>query len=210
MSPHPDAVLAAGLVEWGVAGRPMAGELESGDLQVVAPFPGGVLVAAIDGLGHGDRAAFAARRAGSVLAAEAARPVRALMESCDAALRDTRGAVLTIASIDAVRGQLTWIGIGNVDAVLWRADSGAGRIHEAIVPRNGVVGYQLPPMREATLSILRGDMLVFATDGVRHGFASDPPLPATAQEHADHVLRTHGKTTDDALVLVVKYLGARS
>jgi len=70
-------------------------------------------------------------------------------------------------------------------------------------------GYQLPPMREATLPILRGDMLVFATDGVRHGFASDPPLPATAQEHAEHILREHGKTTDDALVLVVKYLGVR-
>ena len=209
MSPHADTLLAAGVVEWGVASRPMPGELESGDLQVVAPFPGGVLVAAIDGLGHGAKAAFAARRAGSVLAAEAGRPVRALMEICHAALRDTRGAVLTVASIDTIQGQLTWIGIGNVDAVLWRADRSGGDLREAIVPRNGVVGYQLPPMREATLPILRGDMLVFATDGVRHGFASDPPLPATAQEHAEHILREHGKTTDDALVLVVKYLGVR-
>jgi len=208
MSPRPDTVLADGVVEWAVAGRPIPSEMVSGDLQVVTPFPGGVVVAVIDGLGHGPEAAFAAGRAGSVLAAEAGRPVRALMESCHAALRETRGAVLTIASIDTVQAQLTWIGIGNVDAVLWRADPAAAR--EALVPRNGVVGYQLPPMREDVLPILCGDMLVFATDGVRHGFASDPPLPATAQEHADHILRTYGKTTDDALVLVVKYLGAGS
>lgn len=198
------------MIEWGLSSRPIQGEVVSGDLEVVAPFPGGVLAAVIDGLGHGPDAASAAHRAGVLLAAEAGRPVQALVDLCHAALCGTRGAVLTIASIDASGSALSWIGVGNVDAVLWRADRGDGVLREAIVPRNGVVGFHLPPLRVVTLPISPGDMLVFATDGVRHGFASDSPLPATAQEHADYILGEYGKVTDDALVLVIKYLGAPS
>ncbi|HWL18226.1 MAG TPA: SpoIIE family protein phosphatase [Bradyrhizobium sp.] len=199
-----------GVVEWGVSHRPILGEAESGDLHVIVPFPGGVLAGAIDGLGHGADATLAARRAAAVLTAEAGRPVHRLVESCHAALRGTCGVVLTIASIDAAANRLTWVGVGNVEAVLWRANESMGPRRETIVSRGGIVGYLLPRLREVTLPIFRGDMLVFATDGIRRDFAFTSPLDRPPQEHATSVLDTYGKTSDDALVLILRYLGGIS
>ena len=57
-------------------------------------------------------------------------------------------------------------------------------------------------------SIMRGDTLILATDGIRSDFLGallpqgDPP-----QALADHILARWSKQTDDALVLVVRYLG---
>src|SRR2546425_2738461 len=52
------------IVDWGVASQTLAGEVESGDKHVVKIFPHGALLAAIDGLGHGEEAAAAANMAG--------------------------------------------------------------------------------------------------------------------------------------------------
>ena len=78
---------------------------------------------------------------------------------------------------------------------------------EGIVPRGGVVGYQLPALREATLPIARGDVLILATDGLRHDFVLDWPARANAQDYASYLLDRYGKDSDDALALVVRYLG---
>src|SRR2546422_10647190 len=55
------------IVEWGVASQTLAGEVESGDKHVVRIFPHGALLAAVDGLGHGEEAAAAANMAARVL-----------------------------------------------------------------------------------------------------------------------------------------------
>ena len=60
-------------LEWGAAGRPMPGEMVSGDQYVVWPLPDGVLLAVVDGLGHGPAAAAAASEAGAILQAHCAR-----------------------------------------------------------------------------------------------------------------------------------------
>jgi len=53
-----------------------------------------------------------------------------------------------------------------------------------------------------------GDLLIFATDGIREGFAEGLPTDATPQQLADQILARSGKGTDDALVLVARYAGA--
>jgi negative regulator of sigma-B (phosphoserine phosphatase) len=206
----PVSAPASAVAEWGVAARAIPGEVEAGDLHVVAPFADGVLVAAIDGLGHGPEAAEAARAAAAVLQAHAGESVAALVERCHVALRRTRGAVLSLASFRATTGMMTWLGIGNIEGVVFRADPSARPPREAILLRSGVVGYQLPPLREATLSVSAGDTLIFATDGIRHDFAGAPPGGRPPQTVADDIIARYGKTTDDALVLVVRYLVARS
>ncbi len=194
-----------GAIEWGVASRPIRGEVESGDTHVVALFEGGALVAAIDGLGHGPDAALAARRAADVLEQDPALPIRHLVERCHAALRSSRGVVMTVAVFDLRSEHLTWTAVGNVEAVLCKAAASAAR--ETIVPRNGVVGYQLPALREVTLPIVAGDVLILATDGVSSRFVLEAPAEIPAQPYARHLLDTYGKDVDDALVLVVRYLG---
>jgi serine phosphatase RsbU (regulator of sigma subunit) len=206
MTPH--AATKPALVEWAVASRPMPGETESGDLHLVAPFEGGVLAAAIDGLGHGPEAAEAAGRAADVLSQAPGQSIQSLVEKCHQNLRSSRGAVMTIARFDARSERLTWTAVGNVEAVLYRAAAGASR--EVIVPRGGVVGYQLPKLREATLPLARDDTLVLATDGVSHDLFLNLSSRLPAPDCTKSLLDRYAKDSDDALILIVRYLGVAS
>lgn len=195
-----------GLLEWGIASEPLAGQPESGDLGLVLPFPGGVLLGALDGLGHGDEAAAASRAAAEVLRAQPDAPVIWLVRQCHGALGDTRGVVMSLASFSARYGTLTWIGIGNVEGLLVRANA-ANPPRETLLLRGGVVGFKLPELGAAVLPVARGDALVFATDGIRNDFANGLSLTNPPQQVADQILARHAKKTDDALALVALFLG---
>ena len=197
----------SGVVEWAVRGRPIPGESESGDLHVVVDYGDGVLLGVIDGLGHGREAAVAARVAAQAITREAARPLLDIVKACHEALRGTRGAVLSLASIDASHDQLCWTGVGNVEAVLTRGDPAHQPRHERILLRSGVVGYQLPPLRATNLSIHRDDMLLLASDGIRHGFSEEPSTQLSCADYAGYLLRAYSKQTDDMMVLVARYHG---
>jgi hypothetical protein len=195
------------LIEWGVAVQPLEGEVESGDLYVVQAFPNGVLVAAVDGLGHGPEAAAAARSAVAILKDYAHEPVISLLRRCHERLIRTRGAVMSLASFNTLDNTMTWLGVGNVEGVLLRADATASPAREIILLRGGVVGYQLPALHASILPVTRGDVLILATDGIRSGFAEDVTLSDPPQRIAEHILARRARGTDDALVLVARYLG---
>jgi negative regulator of sigma-B (phosphoserine phosphatase) len=203
-----EAGVSSTFVEWAVCARPLPGETESGDLHLVAPLLTGVLIAVVDGLGHGPEAASAARIATASLRERPQDGTAELMRRCHASLQGTRGVVMSIASIDAETNQLTWVGVGNVDAILFRANPDAMPARESLPQRGGVVGFRIPSLRITTLPIARGDMLVVATDGVRSNFCADSPLGWHPQDAADYMLKRHGRGTDDALVLVARYIGA--
>ena len=194
-------------MDWGVATRPIAGETVSGDLHLVQPFDHGVLLAAIDGLGHGKEAVAAARAAVAVLRKHPGEPVVQLIQRCHEALMETRGAVMTVASLHASNGPMTWLGVGNVECRLLHADPHAGQASDSVLLRGGVVGYQLPVLHPRAVSVAPGDLLIFATDGIRADFANGLSLGQTPGQIAIHILNQHFKGTDDGLVLVVRYLG---
>jgi phosphoserine phosphatase RsbX len=198
-------VTEAAILDWAVAGRPLNGQIESGDLHVVAPFDGGTLVAAIDGLGHGPEAARASRVAAGVVAAHPSETLTRLVEWCHEALLKTRGAVMTLASFRSRTAELTWMGIGNVEGVLLRAD--ATRASDAAPLRGGVVGFRMPAFRATTVSLSFGDTLVLATDGIKSGFARGRTAAASPAQLSEAILADHGRSTDDAMVLVARYVG---
>jgi hypothetical protein len=207
MTAAPGLAATASAVDWGVSWRALHGQRESGDLHIVAPFAGGVLVGAIDGLGHGPEAAAAAHAAGEVLHAHADEPVLKLVQRCHEALRRTRGAVLSLASIDAPSQMMTWTGVGNVRGILFYANRTGQAWRETLNARSGVVGYQLPPLKATALRIAPGDTLAFTTDGIRDDLSIDLPHERSPQAMADEILRRFGKDSDDALVLVARWLG---
>src|SRR5512133_4294578 len=90
------------------------GEATSGDLGIVTLLPEGVLVAGIDGLGHGEEAARAAGKAGEVLRERPGRDLVLLVQLCHAALKGTRGAAISLAFVSPSEGGVTWLGVGNV------------------------------------------------------------------------------------------------
>jgi hypothetical protein len=193
------------VIEWGWAGVGL--ERPSGDLHVIVTFEGGALVGLIDGLGHGPEAAAASSAAAETLEAFPRETVMELVKRCHARLRTTRGAVMTLASFDAGAARVTWTGVGNVDGVVLRARSVNGRDSEAVSPRPGVVGGHLPPLSAAALPIAGGDLLVMATDGVRSGFIQAVRREHTPQQIAESILVHYGRGTDDAHVVVARYLG---
>lgn len=197
------------IVAWGAATQTLPGETASGDRHVVAHLHDGVLLAALDGLGHGDEAMIAATRAAVTLERHAAEPLLMLARRCHEALLDTRGAVMTLGKIQPHEGTLTWLAIGNVVGLLVRADRNAHPPREAVVLRGGVVGYNLPPLSATVLPITPGDLVILATDGVREDFASGVIPDEDPERMAKRLLRQFGKDTDDALVLVARYLGDR-
>src|SRR5262249_44858645 len=116
------------------------------------------------------------RAAASVLRGRAGAPVTDLMRDCHDALRRTRGAVVSLASFDGASNTMSWLGVGNIEGMLFRADPAVALPRETIMLRNGVVGYQLPPLRVDRLTVADGDTLVLATDGIRHDFVSTSPI----------------------------------
>jgi len=195
------------LLEWSVATRTMSGEIECGDAHLVVELPGGALVAVVDGLGHGGEAAVAAREAVATLTQHADEPVVPLLQRCHGQLRATRGVVMTLASFRAADATMTWLGVGNVEGFLLRADAAAIPARESVLLRGGVVGYEIPPLRPATHRVAAGDTLVLATDGIRSAFAEGLDVAVPPREMAAGVLARHAKDTDDALVLVARWLG---
>lgn len=195
------------LVEYGVAKFMLPGQGESGDRHLVRCGGGVILIAAIDGIGHGEEAAIAAETAMSILRASAEEPVISMIERCHEGLRSTRGVVLSLASIDPEHGMMTWLGVGNVQGVLIRAGAQRGSVQEVLLLRGGVVGSQLPALQAAVLPVAKGDTLVFVTDGIRGEFVEGLSALESPQRAADKILKKHGRGNDDALVLVVRLTG---
>ena len=194
------------VLDLGIAERALVGEWRSGDRAVLVAYDGGALVAAIDGLGHGGDAADAADAAAAVMAANAdAEPVQ-LIQACHAALARTRGAVMTLAWFDLVAESLSWTGVGNVEGRLVHAGAGPRAPTHGALTRGGVVGYNLPSIRVTGTDLEDGDVMVLATDGIDSGFARAIAEGGPAQDIADRILAAHGKASDDALVVVVRYL----
>lgn len=199
--------MKAGAIEWGIAGSVLPGQSQSGDHHIVCSFPDGVLLAVLDGLGHGDDAAAAATKAVRVLEQSAKLPITTLVQRCHEELKATRGVVMSVASFALPYGPMAWMGVGNVQGVLQRADTRALKSREMLLLRAGVVGIQLPPLTAAVLPVLPGDILMFATDGVREDFAQEPLKTNTLQEAAENILARFSKGNDDALVLVARFMG---
>jgi negative regulator of sigma-B (phosphoserine phosphatase) len=191
------------LLDRGVAGAALEGQDRSGDLAVFVPTAGGGLACLIDGLGHGGAAADAAELAARTVDEYAEAPPQDLIDRCHEALRETRGVVMTLAWFDVEAAELIWTGVGNVDARLWHP--GAGGRHDVALVFGGVVGYQVPRIRPTKLKLAPGDLLVMVTDGIDPGFPESLDTAGDAQAIAERIFAAHGKGTDDALALVVRF-----
>lgn len=189
--------------QYGIATRAAPGVTECGDRAVVQQRGADTLLAVIDGIGHGEKAAAAAQVAQDIIARGADLSPVELTRRCHEALRATRGAVLSVAQIDAQRGSLSWLGVGNVRGLVLHA-SGRPARHELLL-RAGVVGIgHLPTLQTAVIPWQPLDTLIFATDGIRPQFAEALMVAGNAQALADNILAQHCCGNDDAVVLVAR------
>lgn len=185
-------------VAW--SARPCVGELECGDAAVgLRPTPNTLLVAVVDGLGHGAEAAKVARAVIQRLQEEPGDDLVAMVSGCHEATRGGRGWVMTVARLSP--GRVEWVGLGNVSGFVQRPDG--SRL--GLVGAAGIGGLRTPRLRSRTVQVGPDDLLVLATDGVQNGF--ELPRRGTLAARADAVLDRWARPTDDALLLLARMPG---
>jgi len=194
------------LIEWSVAEETLPGEKQSGDRYVVKSLPDGALLAVVDGIGHGEDAAHSAELAVGALNSSEARSPISLLRRCQQHLQGTRGAVLSMAWFSVADDTMTWLGVGNVAGILLRREGYGVARQESLLLRGGTVGAQLPYVSAAVLPVSYGDTLIFATDGIRSGFADKLNINASTEEIARRIIESHWRKIDDGLVLVARYV----
>jgi negative regulator of sigma-B (phosphoserine phosphatase) len=198
---------ATTLLEYGVASVTPPDQDESGDRHLVKTIHHGALLAVVDGSGHGKDAGGPARLAVATLETYADQDVVSLFQRCHERLRSTRGAVMTLASINAAQSTLTWAGVGNIEGMILRFGSPPQEGVERLLLRPGIVGYRLPSLQAQAVPIAPGDLIVLATDGIRLDFENHIMPDEHPRTIANNISAGYRKEYDDGLVLVARYLG---
>jgi len=194
------------LLEWGIASHSLDRDAGSGDCYVVKPIPTGVLLAVVDGLGHGKQATEAARLAVATVHEYFQGSIIPIFSRCHERLKGTRGVVMSLVLFSGAARTITWAGVGNVEGLLIRR-IGSGVRQDSLLLGSGVIGDRLPPVRASTITISSGDAVILSTDGIRTGFDERVSLGSAPQQMANAILASHRRHDDDALVLVARYVG---
>ena len=158
---------------------------------------GRLLLAVIDGLGHGSRAAEATAEFCRLFAqAEVASPEEVIRYAHER-MRHTVGAAGIVANIDPHAKRVTYAGVGNIS--FWHLQrEDASRKSSSY----GIIGYHHLRLQEKSFFWEEGDRLLLYTDGISTGREKVPWLPLEPSEYSISLLKQFSNNRDDALVLV--------
>ena len=191
-----------GLLGYSSLVRPCRGESLSGDSVVIQPLEQDLFVAIVDVLGHGPEAHELAQVINVYLARYGTSDVTGLMTRLHQYLKGTRGAAAGLCAIDAAKGRINYVGIGNT------AVRRFGKAETRLVSQDGVLGQNIRTPRLQTLQLEPGDLIVLYTDGVSDRFTADDypgVLHHAPREVASNIVQHFGKDHDDAACIAVRY-----
>lgn len=181
---------------------PKPGETACGDRWCYHERVEGIVVAGIDGLGHGLGAEQASTEACRIFEAEKHRPITRIMQILHEGMRPTRGAAVTLLEVDWDAGRVTSVGVGNVAAALI-----TGNETKRIATDNGIVGHVMSRPRELTHGCQPDTVLVLHSDGLTSNWQVDR-YPGLMQHHAALIAgvlyRDCKRGRDDSLVVVIR------
>jgi len=141
--------------EIGAVRVPKRGESACGDDWGLAFANGRAMLAVADGLGHGQFAADASRRAVNVAVERSADQAGMIVAQVHAALRSTRGAALAIAELDTTGASVRYAGLGNISASIV-----SPRESKSLVSYNGIAGHEARKIQEFAYQWPRDALLV--------------------------------------------------
>ena len=174
---------------------------------------GKTILCVADGLGHGKLAEGAAEAAVDYVGRHLSESLPEIFAGCDLALRSTRGAAMGIAVVDESDGTLTYAGIGNTHAAVFRASSQGCSAGTAarLASDWGIVGGGYRSISPEMMLLMAGDLVVLCTDGIGGQFdvsGYDDAVRTDVRLLADRVLQDWGRRTDDAAVLAYRSEGS--
>lgn len=188
----------------GVVSVPVRGETVCGDGWKVKANADRTYLMVVDGLGHGEFAAEAAREAERILGEVQSSSPSVVLRDCHDALRKTRGAAVAVAVIEHDKGTLSFCGLGNISASLASAQGSRG-----MASHNGTVGHNFHRAQEFTFPWEDSSVLIMHSDGVSARWDLDR-YSGIRKKHASLIATTlyrdFARERDDATVLVAKNL----
>lgn len=177
------------------------GQEVCGDAWGWKPARIGNTVVVADGLGHGPDAAAAARCAMEIFHKHSDASPRDILESIHLGLKHTRGAAVSVASMDEDRRIVAFAGLGNVSGYVCET----GQPRRQFVSMNGTAGLEArTSFREFSYPWPRGSAVVLHSDGLTSHWGLDdyPALISRGPALLAGVLfRDFSRGTDDATVV---------
>jgi negative regulator of sigma-B (phosphoserine phosphatase) len=175
--------------------RPREGEIVCGDAVIVRPHGNAVLIAVVDALGHGPRAAEVAQISSDWLDAkpESGDGAQAIVQGLHGALHGSRGAAALVLILSA-RG-IEACSVGNVEL-----RSTTGKLPFVLTP--GVLGVRLRPPKVGFAEIATERFVLFS-DGISGRFDLKAQRSRSPADLASHLFASHRHAHDDASVVVV-------
>lgn len=189
-------------LEVGAATRRHPATAVNGDTFVVKQWDASILVAVIDGVGHGRFAHRAAQAARQFVESHFDQPLPAIFLGAGRACRATHGVVMALARFDWAVARLVFASVGNVQARVLGAS-----IPMSFIVRRGIVGLNAPNPAVTEHDWDPQNVMVLHSDGLSSGWRWEDfqrvwsePAGAIARR----LLVTLARDDDDATVLVVK------
>lgn len=179
--------------------RPARGETENGDAVVIREEEGRSLIAVVDALGHGPKAAkVAALTTEHLKSFDLRRGVLKLVETVDRGLRGTRGAAAMMCIID--EDGLVGCGVGNVEM----------RVEGQQVPVQltpGILGAGVRNCRVFNGKLRVGTRLVVFSDGLSARTSLDGLRNASPQAACEALFEKYRRNHDDASIVIADVEG---
>jgi negative regulator of sigma-B (phosphoserine phosphatase) len=174
---------------------PKPGERVNGDAIVICTGPKDrMLLAVIDGLGHGPIAAEASGAAVALLkAASLDQSVLMLMQGVHHALKGTRGAAATLCLLTG--NKLEICAVGNVQLSCTNTSI-------PLVLSPGVLGMRVPRYRVCEAQLNKGARLALYSDGISSRFRAEETRHLAPGEACKLTIERYRKNEDDATILI--------
>ena len=198
----------------GAASRPHPALEINGDAFVIQKWPGGLLVAVIDGLGHGQFAHRAAQKARCFVESHARQPLEEIFRGVHRECRTTRGVVMALARFEfdppdpgGGTGSFPAMTVrhGNIGNIETRVSGNREPFNISL--RRGILGKNAPNLLATAHAWGPQCLMVMHSDGLSsHWSWNDVQIsdvePATVI--AQRLLRRLARDSDDATVVVIK------
>ncbi len=200
-------------IEYGVFSIPKPGEQVNGDTYIIREFNGdSVLLAVIDGEGHGEKAHKAMILAKDIIEEHYKLPLDELMRKCHQVLIQDKGRGAAVGFCRLFPHKLEYLGIGNT-GIMIITDDDEGGLRPFSHP--GQLGWKFESMKEMStfiptlkvqkIACSRKVTIILWSDGIQQRFRKeDLPLGEEAQKIASAIADKFTRGTDDATVLVAK------
>jgi anti-sigma regulatory factor (Ser/Thr protein kinase)/serine/threonine protein phosphatase PrpC len=187
----------------GISSRSKPGEVINGDSWVVSHLTENVtLVAVIDGLGHGKEANLASQLAKEQILANTTLAIDEIIQKVHNALRGTRGATIGIIKIDNSNNTLTFSGIGNIEGNIYSKTR-----KNNLMSYGGIVGHNIRTPRLFEFDFNKGDTACLFSDGIISRWQYDEiDWQQSPQKNAEYIVNKYSRISDDATVLIIRYI----